>query len=217
MDLTLAPGSYDQRKTIRQAIPRFYNVYLFFGLTNLIAWGAVTWAFSGLSQVTWWEWLFLPIIFLTLNYGEYYLHQGPMHQASKGSRLLFNRHTRQHHRYFTHETMDIEDSREAYLILFPPWAIIMLLLFASLAGWIVSLFSTDNIALLFFGSLMSYYIIYEWMHLICHLQGKGILAGNSVVTRISSHHTRHHNPAVMTKGNFNFAFPVFDWLFKTRV
>lgn len=63
MDCTLVPGSYDQRKAIRQAIPRFYNVYLFFGLTNLIAWGAVTGACSSLSGVTWWEWLLLPIIF----------------------------------------------------------------------------------------------------------------------------------------------------------
>jgi len=217
VDYTLPLGSDEQREAIREVIPKAYNFYVFFGFTNLIAWGAIGFACYSLSHVAWWEWMFVPVVFVLLNLGEYYMHRGPMHHYDARMKMLFHRHSRQHHRYFTQETMDIESTREAYLILFPAWAVILLLSAVALIGSGLGSITTTNLGLLFSIVVVAYYITYEWMHLFCHIQDLGPVAKIKLIRWFSEHHTLHHDPAVMTKKNFNFAFPLFDKYFGTKI
>jgi sterol desaturase/sphingolipid hydroxylase (fatty acid hydroxylase superfamily) len=57
--------------------------------------------------------------------------------------------------------------------------------------------------------------VYELLHSASHLPSDHWLAQNRVVQWVSRHHRIHHDPKLMRTYNFNFALPLFDWLFGT--
>jgi hypothetical protein len=130
--------------------------------------------------------------------------------------LLFERHTQQHHRYFTHDTMAYESTRDFKMVLFPP---LMLLFFlgavATPVGALLFFMTTRNVAFLYVLTAMGYFLTYEWLHLCHHMPPGGGLAKLAPLRRLRAHHQAHHDPERMTSGNFNITFPICDWLFGT--
>jgi len=163
------------------------------------------------------ELLTVPVTFLFANYVEYRGHKGPMHRPRRGLSLLFEHHTRQHHRYYTHDAMSYEGTRDFKMVLFPP---VMLLFFlgavAAPVGTVLFLLASPNVALLYVATAMGYFLAYEWLHFCHHLPADGPLAGIGVLRRLRAHHLAHHDPARMNFWNFNISFPICDWLLGTR-
>ena len=163
------------------------------------------------------ELLTVPITFLFANYVEYRGHKGPMHRPRRGLSLLFERHTRQHHRYYTHDAMSYEGTRDFKMVLFPP---VMLLFFlgvvAAPLGTALFLLASRNVALLYVATAMGYFLAYEWLHFCHHLPADSPAARIGVLRRLRAHHLAHHDPARMNSWNFNISFPICDWLMGTR-
>ncbi|HEX9295259.1 MAG TPA: sterol desaturase family protein [Polyangiaceae bacterium] len=197
--------------------PRYSGV-LHFAFTSLASLAVIALAASQVEAPTVVELLTVPITFLFANYVEYMGHKGPMHRRRRGLSLLFERHTQQHHRYYTHESMTYQGTRDFKMVLFPP---LMLLFFlggvAAPVGAVLFLVSTRNVALLYVVTAMSYFLTYEWLHLCHHTPTQGVLGKIGVLRRLRTHHQGHHDPARMTSGNFNITFPICDWLFGTRL
>jgi len=195
-----------------------YSGVLHFAFTSLGSLGVIALAASQVKAPTPFELLTVPITFLFANFVEYRGHKGPMHHRRKGFSLLFERHARQHHRYYTHETMTYESTRDFKMVLFPP---VMLLFFlgavATPVGVVLFLVSTRNVALLYVVTAMSYFLTYEWLHLCHHTPASGVLGKIGFLRRLRAHHQKHHDPTRMTSGNFNITFPICDWLFGTRL
>jgi hypothetical protein len=160
----------------------------------------------------------VPITFLFANFVEYRGHKGPMHRRRRGLGVLFERHARQHHRYYTDEAMSYESARDLKMVLFPP---VMLLFFLGLVGAPVAallfVVASRNVAFLYVATAMGYFLTYEWLHLCHHLPARGPLARVRVLRWLRAHHQAHHDPARMSAGNFNITFPICDWLFGTRL
>jgi hypothetical protein len=160
--------------------------------------------------------LTVPATFLFANFVEYRGHRGPMHRRRRGLAILFERHTQQHHRYFTDEAMSYESARDFKMVLFPP---VMLLFFlgavAAPVGALLFWLASRNVALLYVATGMGYFLCYEWLHFCHHLPADHPLARVGILRRLRAHHQVHHDPAQMNTRHFNITFPICDRLFGT--
>ena len=73
------------------------------------------------------EWLTIPLTFLYVNFAEYFGHREPKHHPRKILGKIFERHTRQHHRFFTEAEMAFGSSRDFKAVLFPHILIVFFL------------------------------------------------------------------------------------------
>jgi|HubBroStandDraft_6_1064221.scaffolds.fasta_scaffold469048_2 sterol desaturase/sphingolipid hydroxylase (fatty acid hydroxylase superfamily) len=194
-----------------------YTGWGHFTLTTATSLAAVAFAASRVHDVRPVEWLAVPVTFFIANAGEYLGHRGPMHHPRRGLRLLYGRHTLQHHRFFTNESMPCDSSRDFKMVLFPP---VMLAFFLGVVappiGLVLFLVAGANVAWLYVATVMAYFITYEWLHLAYHARDDSLVARLPLLSTLRRHHTLHHDPRLMHKHNFNITFPICDRLFGTN-
>jgi len=193
-----------------------YSGGLHLAFTSLGSLGVIVLAAAWVRAPAPLELLTIPVTFLFANLVEYRAHRGPMHRRRRGLALLFQRHTQQHHRYYTDEAMSYEGARDFKMVLFPP---VMLLFFmgavAAPVGALLFWLASRSVALLYVATAMGYFLTYEWLHVCHHLPATHPLARLGVLRRLRAHHQIHHDPARMNAHNFNITFPICDWLFGT--
>ncbi|WP_394833346.1 sterol desaturase family protein [Pendulispora rubella] len=193
-----------------------YSGWLHFGFTSVGSLAVLGFAISRVHDVAPLEWLTLPIAFLFANVCEYFGHKGPMHRPKPGMGLLFQRHTREHHHFFTHDAMAYESSRDFKMVLFPPVMLFFFLgVIATPVAGLLFLVSTANVAWLFIVVAMGYFLTYEWLHFIYHLDEGSFVGRLPMVKVLRRHHQRHHDKALMGRWNFNITFPISDRVFGT--
>ena len=108
-------------------IPDYYSGVFHLGFTSVASVAVVVFSILQLHSVTALEWLTIPATFLYANLAEYLGHRGPMHHPAGFLRLIYERHTLQHHRFFTDEAMQFDSSRDFH-------AVVSVMLLAVLAG-----------------------------------------------------------------------------------
>lgn len=205
------------RKGYRERIEGWYSGPLHVAVIYIIGFTALWIYAQHLESVQWWEWLSVPIVLLACNIFEWYLHQKIMHrpQKSKGMRAVYNRHTLQHHQFFTDDDMRFRDSHDWRVTFFPPYALVVFILIsipgALIAGWLIS----ANVGWLFISTTTSIYLIYEFMHFCCHVNENWFVRNMPLVNTLRRHHTAHHNSRLMMELNMNLTFPIADWMFGT--
>ncbi|MFP2959014.1 sterol desaturase family protein [Myxococcus sp. 1LA] len=193
-----------------------YSGQAHFAFTSLGSLAVIGFALSRVEAGRPWEWLTLPGVFLLGNVVEFLGHRGPMHHRRRGLGLLFQRHTEQHHRFFTHEALAYESARDVKMVLFPP--VLLLFFLGAIAAPLGALCFTvisPNVGWLFVAAAVGYYLTYEWLHFCHHLPPEHPVARLAVMRRLRRHHEAHHDPAKMQRYNFNISFPLADWLFGT--
>lgn len=208
-------GAFRARHRERHIGPR-YRGWLHFGSTTVGALAAIVVAVVMVDAPSLAELASVPLSFLLANLGEYFGHRGPMHHRRRGLAVLFERHARQHHRFYTHDAMAAESPRDFQMVLFPP---VMLVFFlgalafpiGALLHWLVS----PNVGWLFGATAVTYFLTYEWLHFAYHLPADGWVGRRRLVQVLRRHHTLHHDQRRMAHTNFNITFPVADWLFGT--
>ena len=209
-------SAFRAKHRARHIGPR-YRGWLHFGTTTAGALAAITFAITMVRAPTPAELLAIPISFVIANVGEYLGHRGPMHHRRRGLALIFERHTLQHHHFYTHDAMAAESPRDFQMVLFPP---LMLVFFlgglATPLGLLVAFLGTANLGWLFAATAIAYFVTYEWLHWSYHQAEDGWLGRRWFVRVLRRHHTIHHDPARMTRANFNITFPIADVLFGTR-
>lgn len=206
------------RAEFRRAEPgRRYRGWAHFAFTSLGSLSVILLALSRLVEVRPLEWLTVPASFLVANGVEYFGHRGPMHHRTKGLGLVYQRHTQQHHHFFTHEAMAYESSHDFRMVLFPP---VLLLFFlggiASPLGALLFALGSPNVGWLFVATAMGYFLTYEWLHFCYHLPAGHALARVPLLARLRRHHLAHHDLRLMGRYNFNITFPLCDRLFATH-
>jgi hypothetical protein len=200
----------------REHIPARYRGGMHLAFTFGIGGAAMVWAALQADAVTPLEWLTLPLTFLYANLSEYWGHRGPMHHLTRGLRMVYERHTRQHHRFFTDDNMELDGLRDLRAVLFPPvlmsfFITAFMLPAALLLAWI----ATPNVAWLFVATALAYFLNYEFLHMAYHLPAAHPVARWSVIRRLERLHRIHHDPRLMAHRNFNITYPVCDALFGT--
>jgi hypothetical protein len=194
-----------------------YNGWLHLAFTSAVSLSVVGLSLYQLEQVSPAEWLTVPLLFLYANLVEYWGHRIPMHRPVRGLRLLYFRHTRQHHRFFTDADMTYDDAGDFKAVLFPPVMIIFFLGGFGLPLWLLLYFlATPNVAWLALATALAYFLNYEWLHFAYHCAPGsriGRIPGLQPLRRL---HLRHHDPQLMMRYNFNITYPISDHLFRTR-
>jgi hypothetical protein len=157
------------------------------------------------------EWLAVPLTFLYANFAEYFGHRGPMHHPRRGLGKIFERHTRQHHRFFTEANMAFDSSRDFKAVLFPPILVLFFLFafgtpVALLLSWMVS----ANVAWLFALTGTAYFLNYELLHFSYHVPADSWIAHLPGMAALRRHHTLHHDQSLMVHYHFNITYPIAD-------
>ena len=215
MALPRSVASFREAYRAEHVGPR-YSGGLHFLFTSIGSLTVIALAAAHVEALTLGELFTVPATFLFANYVEYRGHKGPMHRRRRGLSLLFERHTQQHHRYYTHEAMSFETTRDFKMVLFPP---AMLLFFlgavAAPIGTLLFLVASRNVALLYLATAMGYFLTYELLHFCHHLPPDHLAARIGVLRRLRTSHQTHHDPALMSSCNFNITFPICDRVFGT--
>lgn len=200
----------------RESIPSSYRGWRHLAVTSTLCLAAAAIACLGLDSLHPLELLTIPIAWVFANLVEYLVHRGPMHRLRPGLGRLYKRHTSEHHRFFSREMMAVDETRDFQVTLFPPWLTGLFLGAIGLpAALVVGLLTSTTIGRLFYAAIAVYYLVYEWLHLCAHMPEDSRMGRLPGAAQARRHHGLHHDPRKMRRANFNFAIPLFDWLFGT--
>jgi len=162
------------------------------------------------------EWLTVPLTFAYANLSEYLGHRGPMHHRTRFLGAVFQRHTVEHHSFFTNEAPYFDSTRDYRAVLFPPILLVFFIgCFAVPAGAVLYFIATPNVAFLFVCTAVLYFLNYELLHFSYHCRPDSRVGRLALVSRLRRHHITHHDRELMTHWNFNITYPVCDYLFGT--
>jgi hypothetical protein len=192
-----------------------YRGWLHFGTTTVGAAAAIVFAAWHVVSPSVAELATIPVFFLVANTAEYFGHRGPMHHRRRGLMLLFERHSLQHHQFFTDEAMAAASPRDFQMVLFPPLMLAFFLGGVAPIGLVLGHLIAPNVGWLFVATGVGYFLLYEWLHFAYHQPETSWIGRRALVARLRRHHTAHHDLQRMTKVNFNITFPIGDLVFGT--
>jgi hypothetical protein len=203
----------DARARLRAATPQHYHWAGHVALIAAFAGAGLAMSLAMLGALRAADWGSLAGILVALDLGEYASHRWAMHRP-RFPRAVHHRHVVEHHAFFTATHMAIDHRADLRWVLFPPWALPLLvatvLPFFAALSWL----ATPRLAWLFLLVVIAYYGIYEIVHALAHLRAGAGPLGRTVAAA-THHHRVHHDPALMQRWNFNFVVPLGDWLWGT--
>ncbi len=204
------------REQYKSRISRFYNGWLHITVMYGVGLTALWLSWNQLSGVTW-EWAIAIPVFFAGNLIEWAMHTHVMHRRIDvfALRAIYERHTREHHQYFTDNDPTIDTVRE-FRIVFFPWRVLAVLgvsgaALGSLTAWLLN----PNAGYVVFMTMVAMYLNYETFHFCCHVKENWFVRRMPLVNTIRRHHAAHHNQGIMMKFNMNLSYPIADWLMNT--
>jgi Fatty acid hydroxylase superfamily len=162
------------------------------------------------------EWLTVPLTFLYANLSEYLGHRGPMHHRKRFISAVFQRHSVEHHAFFTDESATFDSTQDYKAVLFPPVLLLFFIgCFAMPVGAVLYFLISSNVAFLFVLTSVLYFLNYELLHFAYHSDPQTWIGRLLFMPGLRRHHIHHHNRQLMTRYNFNITYPICDRLFGT--
>jgi len=149
--------------------------------------------------------------FLLANLCEYAKHRFDMHHP-----LSKSDHSPVHHRYFTANSMYLTTFNAGKAIFFRVSFILTLFyIIMPIPALILNYLVFPTCGYYFLLTSTSYYLQYEWLHLIYHCPPDSIFGRLPFVQYLRRHHRIHHHQPLMRTHNFNITYPLMDVLFRT--
>lgn len=162
------------------------------------------------------ELLAIPITLLAAFGFEWRAHKDILHRRLPLLGVLYERHELHHHVIFTDRDMAIKSSREWWVVLMPPYAVVLVFLTLVVPlAIVIERYISTNVAMLVSATSMIFFLSYEWLHLAYHLPPDHPIGRLGIIAKLREHHRRHHEPRLMKRWNFNVTVPLFDWLHGT--
>jgi len=204
------------RARYKERISPFYNGIVHVAVMFAVGVTALWYCSSQLVAPTW-EWLVVIPVFLAGNMIEWGMHKYVMHRRIDvfALRAIYERHTREHHQYFTDNDPTIDTIRE-FRIVFFPWRVLLVLgVFGLPLAWIATQLINANAGYILYMTMVGHYLLYEVFHLCCHVKENAFVRNMPFINTIRRHHTAHHNQGIMMHLNMNLTFPIADWFMGT--
>ncbi len=204
------------REQYKADISPLYNGLLHIGVIFAAGIAALYYCATRLENATW-EWLLVLPVFVAGNLVEWFMHKYVMHRRIDvfALRAIYERHTRQHHQYFTDIEPTIDTTREFRIVFFPWRVLITLGVGGGLLGYLAYLLINTNAAYIVFMTMVGHYLVYEVFHYCCHVHDNWFVRNMPFINTIRRHHTAHHNQGIMMHYNMNLTFPIADWMMGT--
>lgn len=193
-----------------------YSGQVHIGVIYVVGLAAIAWCISRLQGASW-EWLLvIPVLFFS-NMFEWWIHKYVMHRLVDvwALRAIYDRHTRQHHQYFSDNEMTVQSPREWRIIFFPWRALFTFMGLGVPFAWLLAQAVNANAGYILMVTIIGNYLLYEAFHYCCHVHDNWFVRNVPFVNTIRRHHTAHHNMGIMMARNFNLTFPVADWVMGT--
>lgn len=204
------------REEYQAGISPYYNGLAHVGVMYAVGICVIVWCVFRM-QGAGWEWLLVIPVFAFSNWFEWWIHKYVMHRLIDvwALRAIYDRHTRQHHQYFTNNEMTVDSTRE-FRIIFFPWRALLTFMgmgvpFALVLSWLIN----PNAGYILMVTIIGQYLIYETFHYCCHVHENWFVRNMPFVNTIRRHHTAHHNQGLMMDRNMNLTFPIADWFMGT--
>ena len=198
------------------AISPWYSGLLHVGVMYLVGISAIAWCVSRMQNAGW-EWLLVLPVAIAGNFFEWAMHKFAMHRHIDvfALRAIYDRHTRQHHQYFTDAEPTIQSVKEFRIVFFPWRVLLVLALAGALFGGIAAQLINTDAGYVVFVTMVSHYLVYETFHFCCHVPENALVRRLPLVNTIRRHHAAHHNMGIMMHVNMNLTFPFADWFMGT--
>ncbi len=203
------------REKMLRAVPRWYSPWGHLAGTAGVGLVAVGLALYNIEHLALLELVTIPIVLVLANLFEWHVHKKLMHRRFWLMKVLYDRHTPEHHRVFHYHDMAIRSARELRLVLIPAMGVLGIVVMTAPAALLAGLLITPNVGWLVLSSAASYVVGYELTHLCYHLPESSFIYHFRVMRLLREHHARHHDPRLMQKFNFNVTVPLGDLLFGT--
>ncbi len=145
------------------------------------------------------------------------MHKYVMHRLIDvfALRAIYDRHTRQHHQYFTDTDYTIDTVKEHRIVFFPWRVLIVLGIAGTILGYIASKIFNPNVGYILYMTMVGHYLLYETFHYCCHIKENWFVRNMPFINTIRRHHAAHHNLGIMMHKNMNLTFPLADWIMGT--
>ncbi len=194
----------------------WYHGLVHIGVMYAAGVGAIGWCVSRMQGATW-EWLLVVPVAVGGNFVEWAMHKYVMHRLRDvfALRAIYDRHTRQHHQYFTDNDPTISTVKEFRIVFFPWRVLIVLAVFGGFFGYIAAQLLNPNAGYVVFITMIGHYMVYETFHLCCHVPDNWFVRNMPFVNTVRRHHAAHHNMGIMMHCNMNLTFPIADWAMGT--
>ena len=204
------------REKYLSEISPWYHGFVHIGVMYAAGIGAIWWCVSRMQNPTW-EWLLILPVAIAGNFAEWGMHQHIMHRLRDifAVRAIYDRHTRQHHQYFTDNDPTISTVKEFRIVFFPWRVLIVLAVAGGLLGYITGQVLNPNAGYVVFITMIGHYMVYETFHFCCHVPDNGFVRHMPFINTIRRHHAAHHNMGIMMHCNMNLTFPIADWALGT--
>jgi len=204
-----------REKYIAEMSP-WYQGLLHVGIMYAAGIAAIWWCASRMVGATW-EWLLIVPVAIGGNFVEWGMHKYVMHRLVDvfALRAIYDRHTRQHHQYFTDNDPTIHSVKEFRIVFFPWRVLIVLAVFGGLLGYVAGQLLNPNAGYVVFMTMIGHYMVYETFHFCCHVPDNWFVRNMPFINTIRRHHAAHHNMGIMMHCNMNLTFPIADWAMGT--
>ena len=204
------------RESYVNQISPFYNGLLHIGVMYAAGFTAIYYCASQLDNPTW-AWLTIIPVAIEGNFVEWAMHKYVMHRLIDvfALRAIYDRHTRQHHQYFTDTDYTIDTVKEHRIVFFPWRVLIVLGVAGTILGYIASKIFNPNVGYILYMTMVGHYLLYETFHYCCHIKENWFVRNMPFINTIRRHHAAHHNLGIMMHKNMNLTFPFADWIMGT--
>ena len=212
-----APADVEEfRRGFRGSRASFLSGWPHFCAINLLGLSVTASSILLVRRPLWWEWAAIPVGFLVANFVEWLAHRHPMHHPMRPLMIMYEKHTLEHHRFFTEAAMEAESAADFDMVLFSPQSLFFFLIGTGLPIALAFFFCVSwNAGWIFVALAVDYYVLYEYCHLAYHLPEKSWVGRLPGMAALRRHHTFHHDRELMSRWNFNVTFPICDALFGT--
>ncbi len=204
-----------REKYVGQISP-WYNGIVHIAVMYSVGIGAILWCLARMRNPTW-EWLLIVPVAIGGNFAEWALHRFVMHRLIDvfALRAIYDRHTRQHHQYFTDNEVTIGTVKEFRIVFFPWRVLAVLASLGGILGLLAGRLIDTNAGYVVFVTMIGHYMVYETFHFCCHVPENSFVRRTPFINTIRRHHKAHHNLGIMMRCNMNLTFPLADWFLGT--
>lgn len=207
--------SHAYRESYRASTPNWYRGEVHLAFTLLFTGGVLLYCASQIVDASWQEWLLVVVpMFLFGNWAEWAGHRYLLHSPRSWLKPAYKRHVATHHQFFSHKTLDYHGHQDWRALLFPPFAPVLFVMAALPLALLLGTLWTANAGYIAMLTMAAYFLMYEGLHTLSHLEHP-LLDAMPLVNTVRRMHVLHHNPDFMHTRNFNLTFPICDALFGT--
>jgi len=205
------------RREYRKRIVGWYNGYFHVAVIYALGFAALYFYIQHIHDMRAWEWLAIPVFFLLCNMFEWAVHRYVMHRPIDipGLKQVYQRHTLNHHQFFTDSEVRFRDQKDWRVTVFPPFALVTFIMMSAGPAVVIGFLISANVGWLLMCTTTTMYLIYEFLHFCCHVDEGWFVRTCPFVNTNRRHHLSHHNTRLMMERNMNLTFPISDWLFGT--